>query len=584
MKNWLLLLLALPLLFIQCRKDIDELTITDTSYQLPVVVVTSTLAGQVIGADRQGIAGVAIRVGNLTTTTDERGYFLLRDARVNARGTYIRADKAGYFPGSDRLYPLNGGAHFSTIQLLPQAVAGLFSAAAGGTVSMEGASVEFPAGAIADAQGNPYAGQVTVMGRWLDPAAPDLHEFMPGNLFGLRTDGRPAAMATFGMLAVELYGAAGQPLQMAQGQQATLRIQVPADLRTKAPAQIPLWHFDEAAGVWIEEGSANLQDGQYVGQVSHFTYWNLDVPTNTPLVFVSGCVVLPDGSPVANVSISVVNADNGLTYVVAQTDAAGQFGGLIPSGVPLVFRIADQCGFVQSFTVSPLSSDIKLECFVINASSTLAISGQVVGCDGQGIANAAVSIQYAASGYAHQILSDATGQFSTAISTCASLTSASITAYDISNLSISEPQTHDLTNGDVSLGEVAVCDNPLEEYFVSVADGITHTYILPSLTDSLGTNYTIQGFTDDQSGFHVTVLGVPSISVGTYTGTGLSFYTLINMPPSAMTLVCPDACDSITLTITANGGPGGFLVGEYVGTIDTSESIPVSGHFRIRIQ
>jgi hypothetical protein len=592
MKNWLFLLLALPLLFSGCRKDIDEITTTETSYQLPVVVVTSTLTGQVIGPNRQGIAGVTIQVGNLSTVTDDRGYYQLSNVRVNARGTYVTAEKAGYFPGSDRFYPINGSAYFSTIQLLPKTAVGLFDANTGGTITMQGAAVEFPANAIADGQGNPYTGQVTVMARWLDPTAPDLDEFMPGNLFGVNTDGRPVVMASFGMMAVELYGASGQLLNMAQGQQATLRMQVPNELRSAAPAQIPLWFFDETAGLWIEEGKATLQGDSYVGKVSHFTFWNLDVPSNTPLVFISGCVTLADGTPAGNVFMTVANADDNLVYVGAHTDPDGQFAGYIPSNVPLVFHVTNNCSVVQSFTVPPLTANTDLGCFVLDTANTVTISGQVVDCDGEGIAHALVSIQRSDNNYTYHVAADATGQFSTVISTCNSLSSVSVAAYDVANLVGSASQTHNISGVTLALGQVAACDNPLDEYLVSAVDGVTFTFLQPNVApDSLQAGYVIYGYftTSDPSVYRSVEFRVPSIDVGAYTGSSLSFYQSIRLDSNIIHLNCSAACNTITLNITANGGPGGYLIGTYTGISEggtpqsPSQELPVSGHFRIRI-
>jgi hypothetical protein len=35
-----------------------------------------------------------------------------------------------------------------------------------------------------------------------------------------------------------------------------------------------LWSFDEAKGLWKEEGQAIKTGSNYVGDVSHFSFWN----------------------------------------------------------------------------------------------------------------------------------------------------------------------------------------------------------------------------------------------------------------------------------------------------------------------
>jgi hypothetical protein len=71
---------------------------------------------------------------------------------------------------------------------------------------------------------------------------------------------------------------------VAPGKTATLTIDVPESQTATAPATIPLWFFDEEAGVWQEEGEATRQGDKYIGTVKHFTDWNADHPTGWAIV------------------------------------------------------------------------------------------------------------------------------------------------------------------------------------------------------------------------------------------------------------------------------------------------------------
>lgn len=103
---------------------------------------------------------------------------------------------------------------------------------------------------------------------------------MPGDLRGISTDGSLKTLTTYGMAAVELTGALGELLQIAPGQKASLTMPIPVAILSNAPATIPLWSFDEAKGLWKEEGQAIKTGSNYVGDVSHFSFWNCDVPNN----------------------------------------------------------------------------------------------------------------------------------------------------------------------------------------------------------------------------------------------------------------------------------------------------------------
>ena len=103
---------------------------------------------------------------------------------------------------------------------------------------------------------------------------------MPGNLTGLTTNNEQKLLQTYGMIAVELEGGAGEKLNLAAGKIATISMPIPASMVASAPATIPLWYFNDTTGVWIEQGTATKQGSNYLGTVSHFSFWNCDVPSN----------------------------------------------------------------------------------------------------------------------------------------------------------------------------------------------------------------------------------------------------------------------------------------------------------------
>ena len=94
MRNWLFLFLALPLLFFGCRKDIDNIT-TTTEYDLPVVVVTGKLVGQVVDEMGNGVSSALVRLGNNSAVTNEFGLYNFDNIQMNAKGTYITASRDG---------------------------------------------------------------------------------------------------------------------------------------------------------------------------------------------------------------------------------------------------------------------------------------------------------------------------------------------------------------------------------------------------------------------------------------------------------------------------------------------------------
>ena len=167
--------------------------------------------------------------------------------------------------------------NYTVIQMLTRFEAGVIDNSTGGVVTLEnGSQLTLPADGVANRDGSPYSGAVHVKMNSIDPASLDLFEQMPGNLSGFGLEGELAAMASYGMLMVELESENGTLLQMAEGKEAELQFAVPDKLLADAPSQIPLWYFDEEEGYWYEEGSAVLQFDKYIGKVSHFSTWNCD--------------------------------------------------------------------------------------------------------------------------------------------------------------------------------------------------------------------------------------------------------------------------------------------------------------------
>lgn len=596
MKNQIFFLLLILATAFSCRKDLDSTTITDSNYQPPVVVVTATLSGQILGPNGQVVSDALVRVGNKATVSDENGFYQFRNIEMNARGTYVTASRDGYFLGSDRLYPLPGSKNFSRIELLPKTIAGRISGSDGGTVDVSGASIVFPEGGVVDATGSLYTGEVSVAAQWLNPVADNIQDIMPGGLFGLNADSREVMMASLGMLAVELFDEAGNELQVAPGRAAELTFPVPAELLGNAPTEIPLWYFDEADGIWVEDGKAFLQDGNYVGSVSHFTFWNVDVPTGVELIFISGCAQLSDGTPLANSRLRIVAPSNIYTYAYGDTDANGYFSGYLPAGDLLTFEFYDECGVYHAFDVGPFDAETNIEeCFVVPTAELLSITGELVDCDGNGIENGLVVARSTAGNV--MTTTDADGAFVLNLSNCGDA-DVVIEAYDLEGNNTTGEQTFTVA-GDVNIGQLVACDNPIEEFLNASTNGLDQFFVDISMREDsifidsmiIEQAYRIDAFAfdEDANAGHSFIMNLVDISVGSHSGEDVGFQYFIESN-EGFWLECRLPCFSIDVNITSNEGPGGFLEGNYNGTAAGFDFMqmpitdaPVSGDFRVRI-
>ena len=261
-----------------------------------------------------------------TGTADQDGQFTI-DATGISSDFQLVASAGGYVLDQQPLANSEQSQQMSAqLQLLPIDSLTSGQATQPLAVTIDGLDVvSLPANSLADSDGQLWSGPVSVEVGVIDPSAdPGL---MPGDYRAIAEDGdTPRYIESFGALSVVLSNGAGNPLQLAAGAQATIRIPLAARLDgTAMSAEIPLYWFDEGRGLWIEEGRATLVNDDngyyYQGQVSHFTVWNADDYINT--VTITGCV-RNDGQPVAGAQVM----GEGQNYIGRSTtisDSQGNF-------------------------------------------------------------------------------------------------------------------------------------------------------------------------------------------------------------------------------------------------------------------
>jgi hypothetical protein len=236
-------------------------------------MVTASILGIVVDESNQPMEGVTVCLGTKSLVTKADGVFSFEDASVPANRAYVCATKTGFFPGSRMMMVRAGGKHLARIMMLEKTLAGSFSNTSGGNVeTTDGLKVSFPANATGSNGDN-----VQVYAKLLSASDPDLLSMMPGDLRGINSDGDEEAMASFGMIAVELTDGSGLKTNLAPGKEAEISLPIPADMQANAPNTIPLWHFDEATGMWQQDGEATKSGDRYIGKVSHFSFWNCDI-------------------------------------------------------------------------------------------------------------------------------------------------------------------------------------------------------------------------------------------------------------------------------------------------------------------
>ena len=433
----------------------------------------SDFMGRVVDLQNNPVSGAMVQIGNSTTDTDMNGVFIIRDAQVYEKFAYVKVEKAGFLHGSRSLVP-TAGINQVQIMLLPQTVTQTVSSGTTATVSLSnGAAVDL-SGAYSNADGSDYTGDVQVTLHLLNPTDDDMQQQMPGMLLAENLQNEARMLETLGMVAVELRSDTGEKLNLSEGTTATISVPLDPETLAGAPNEIPLWYFDEENGYWIEEGSATLQGTKYVGTVSHFSFWNCDIPTE----YVNICMNITDSNnnPLSNIQVRIESEFNGTGY--GYTNDSGEVCGIIPANqtLNLQYFLHNICNNIEipnsSETVGPFSENTTLN-IVLDASEIEdyleTITGVFNTCDGNPVVN----------GYVEVIIEDGLGFYSLVtdgtyeinVLSCNENASISITGYDYDTLQTTSEINYTLTSPVTELGTLSAC-NSVEEFIqFSIDDG-----------------------------------------------------------------------------------------------------------------
>lgn len=459
--HYLLLCILISLSLTSCHKDIEEAGSTTTT-PITTVDVEELTQGDVAGYiyDEAGapVADVEVNILNAVSRTNEFGVFVFRDIDLDKNGTYIKANKAGYIFGSDMIYPDEAEVNHSYIKLMQLTNTTTVNGASGGNVVVQGGGIiSFPANGIVNSDGGLFTGTVSVTAKRIAANDPNLGDVMPGGLFAMDKEGYSRVLGTLGMVAVELRDENGNELNLADGAQATVQFPIVESQIASAPEQIALWSFDEEKGLWMEEGFATKDGNKYIGEVSHFSFWNCDAPF--PLIHVCGNVFNADGTPAANMLVEVM-ANVLYPTAYGYTDSDGRFCGKMPKGQELTITIyypgCQEGGF--TFTVGPFDTDTELDPVTLPNGENGLVTGAVL-CDGEAVPNATVVVNV--SGQTLVFLTDDNGNYSfnTSVFGCVDVEGGSVFAFNNETNEASATEIFDISeDSSIDLNTCGDCD------------------------------------------------------------------------------------------------------------------------------
>lgn len=565
MKNTWIIYLLLIFTF-SCKKDSDVTNITQTG-PFPIVNVESSLTGVVESEFGFSVADADVNVAGINLKTNKDGLFFVPKKLMNKNGQWVKVSKAGYFDTGKFAFQNLGNSNFIKIRLMSKNLNQIISATTDQTVNIPGmglpnggGKIEFKANSFITESGQAYTSNVKVFFKFLDPSSSVTYENMPGDLRAEDKDGNARILKTFGMVGVEMEGNNGQKLKLASGSTAKISLTIPSSMLSNAPSTIPLWHFDQSTGMWIEEGSATLVDGKYVGEVSHFSFWNCDIPTN--YMKLSGCVGNETGTALQGMKIVITSSNFGNGY--AFSDSKGLFGGYVPANEQLTIKIFDQCEtLLYNEQIGPYTSDTDLGKIKLTLNNIIKIKGKLLDCDNNPLETGFVLIK---NDSISQTFTSINGEFEISFNNCSKQSKITLLAYDYSNPYKSNPIELQVTGSMLDAGNIIVCE-ALDEYISVNLNGSNFIFGNVGFQEDVG-YFSLQGSANDSTYVNL-IFKTPNQLIADMNILSCTIIDQNNKFKSIFCDFCSIGCGcnlSDKLVLTNFGGVGQYSSGTLNGT------------------
>lgn len=284
-----------------------------------------TVQGRLVEAGTDApIAGALVTVAGATAVTDNNGTFVLESVGVGADQN-ITATADGFSTAHNRVDVLD--AEVTIIELCSAAtvVDEVLAIEDGGMIeTQDQVVVQVPPAAFVDADDNPVVGDVQLETTLLNTS--EALMAAPGGMVG-DVGGTEGPIESFGMVEFK-FTQDGQELNLAPGTDAEIRIPLSDGHGFAEGEFVGLWTFDEAAGIWVEEGVGQVLGMEFVATVSHFSWWNADQGIDSTGC-ITGTVVDDASNPLSGAALTLNGVDyNGQDQASADVDGSFCLAGL----------------------------------------------------------------------------------------------------------------------------------------------------------------------------------------------------------------------------------------------------------------
>ncbi|MFN8310819.1 MAG: carboxypeptidase-like regulatory domain-containing protein [Chitinophagales bacterium] len=577
-----MLLLVLTLLGACKKKDTENPN---------VLKKTVKLHGTVVDQDLKPLSGATVSFNGKIFTSNS-GFYVFDDVAIAAGRQTVKATMPGYLDAVVGFEATQSTSSQVKIVMVKKVLTGSIDGSTGGSVTNGAAQVTLPANGLKNADGSAFSGTANLYTFHYNPGDSKFSQMTPGgDLSARNTSGDSRQLLSYGMISVHMEDASGNPLQVASGKTATIKLPIDAAQLSSSPDTIKLWHLNETTGIWEEEGKAVKQGSFYVGVVSHFSTWNTD--HDEDVAWVKGKVVNCNGTPISTADATVADATPGSGNRPQNNislENQGLFIMRVASGFPLtvtVYPYGDR-GNPVTASVPPLAPGQTYDIGTVIGPCGTTATGRLV--DGNG--NPVRGMVHIESGVMQNNVDVWDGQISIDLALNKTYT---ITPYCMDGAMFGDPKTITTsgTPGSLTLGDLHTCPSNGNNGQTDVTQSFFTANGGPFSNESFHFNTsggsTVAVFAPADSAYTVTVNGTHSgssesmmMTVMVY-GLGPGTYTIDdsgNQGTATVTMQLYTGTSSQkvfvgksgTLTLTSASTVGQPVAATFNGTFDYSDT------------
>ncbi len=282
-------------------------TSTPTTTSAPISTAKAVQNGQLTDSvTGEPLANVEVSIGSHTATTDAQGFYELTDITVSDRAA-VTFKHEGYYTNSKIISIKQYSDETTSSPNYLEFALDKYDAQHNDDSQNEkwwrySFGIKIPGGIYTDNEGNDYSGNAIANVAYEDVSTDKGRDAFPGAYEGRNSNDIIVPFVSYGFMVVNLEDENGAVLSISDDIFLTFM-----SAQGATAESIPLWYYDYAQGIWIEEGYATrLPDGKYEGSVSHPGTWSLSQPIEDAPGIYTDRIVYPDGTPVKNLRVHAV--------------------------------------------------------------------------------------------------------------------------------------------------------------------------------------------------------------------------------------------------------------------------------------